>query len=357
MAGFTAVQAHPTFVPRKASASLQKPVVLPATEVTPHGFTANWEKVDNAEAYCVFVYTEHIAPHDETFAVVSEDFDLIDFGTIESPVWGDELYEVLDPYTTLPNWSVYGYTTYVQGMVGGVIYSPYMDLRNDEGKYQVTLTVYAVAGDEVFVHTDGTEKQEQSFKITETGLTTFTLSFTNGRQDTFFYLNNTTSNNFYLDAATVTQELKAGDKAYVMVDLNDAVTEGKTSADFKQLRYAPDAHKVFYDLYAVVREYNDPDDPSRYEQAYSDFSDKMEVVLTPETSLNNLENTSIPFYTTAQGITLQLAEDALVQIYNLAGEQVVSRSYAAGIHPLPLPGGFYLLHLNGTTFKLTIQQQ
>ena len=342
-------------VPLRKGTQLSKPVVLPATNVTKNGFTANWEKVENTEAYCVFVYTEHTAQQDETFTVLHETFDLIDFGNIGNPVWSDELYEDLDLYTSLPNWTVYGYTTYVQGMVGGIVYTPYIDLRNDGGKYTVNLSVYGESGDEIIVESDGTTEEKQSFVLDYTGVKNVTLTFTNGRKDTFFHLHNTKGNEFYVDEVQVTQELKAGDKAYVYVDLQDAVPGTETSADFKKLRYAPDADVVYYDLYAVVREYNDPEHPDRYEQVYSDFSEMMEVVLNPEaTDIEENLNSEISFSTSNEGICIQLQEASNVKIFDVTGRNIINRQYAAGTHNISLSKGLYILNINNKTQKINI---
>ena len=337
-----------------AEVQLQKPVVLEPTNVTEHGFTANWEKVEGAEAYCAFVYTEHVAEKDETFALVTETFDLIDFGTIQSPVWSDELYETLDIYTSLPNWSVYGYTTYAQGMVGGVIYSPYFDARNNEGKYTVMITVYGLSGDEIFVHAEGTKPEKKSFILDHTGLTTTTLEFTNGAQDTYFHINNTKSTDFYLDEAYVFQQLKAGDKAYVTVDLNEAVMAENNSCDFKFLRFAKDATKVYYDVYAAVRVYNNPAHPDRYKQMYSPYSDKM-VVNLKSLSVGAAKAGTFKAFGTDNGLEIVLQNNETVKVYNILGQAVINNSYDAGSHIINLPAGIYIVQIDGRLIKTKIK--
>ncbi len=354
IAGISSVSAKST-PSKRLQSSLEKPIVLPATNVTEHGFTANWQEVKGTEAYCVFVYTEHQATKAEKFYLIKEDFDLIDFGTIENPVWGEELYETLDPYTLLPNWSVYGYTSYAQGMIGGVIYSPYFDARNNGGKYDVTVTVYGQSGDEIFVHTEGSKEEVQSFILKQAGFTTATLSFSNGVQDTYFHINNTKSNDFYIDEASVSQDLKAGEKAYVLVDLNEAVMGENTSCNFKNLRYAPKATKVFYDLYAVVREYNDPQHPDRYTQVYSPFSDKMEVNLGNEGGINEIQATNDKAYSSSNGIELTLTQNRNVQVYNILGQQLINQHFVAGSHKISIEKGIYIVYIDGMTQKLIIK--
>ena len=331
---------------------LTKPIVREATNVSRHGFTANWEAVDNAEAYCVFVYTEHEAKKDETYTLLHEDFDRIDFGEIGNPIWSDEIYENLDMYTSLPNWTVYGYTTYVQGMVGGIVYSPYIDLRNNNGTYDVSIAVYGESGDEIFIESNGSKEEIQSFILEHTGVNYAKLTFTNGIQDTFFHLHNSTGTEFYVDEVQVTQDLKIGDKAYVYVDLNDAVMGTETSVDFNKLRYAPDADIVYYDLYAVVREYNDSEHPDRYQQVYSPFSDKMRVVLNSEvTSINDAYNCN-DF--TINGNIISVDTTTNIKITDLSGRVIINKHYDAGTHSLNLSKGIYLLSINDKTYKINL---
>lgn len=334
---------------------LTKPLVLEPTNVTHHGFTANWKAVDNAEAYCVFVYTEHQADKDETFTVLHEDFDLIDFGSVGNPVWSEELYENLDLYTSLPNWTVYGYTTYVKGMVGGIVYTPYIDLRNNGGVYTVSVSVYGESGDEIFIESNGSKEEKQSFVLEHTGISYATFTFNNGIQDTFLHLHNTTGNEFYIDEVSVTQNLKAGDKAFIYVDLNDAVPASQTYADFKELRYAPDADIVYYDLYAVLREYNDPENPDRYEQVYSPFSDKMKVVLNPEdTGIDNNMNEDVLLKTTPEGIELHLCTTSHIKIFDTTGTLISENILDEGIHNIYLLQGLYIITVNDNKFKINI---
>ena len=350
----TGMYAQAYKIPRTRSVELPKPVTLPASGITEKGFTANWEAVPNAEAYCVFVYTEHIAVTGEEYTLVNETFDSIDFGTIADPVWGDETYQTLDEYTTLPNWSVYAYASFAQGMVSGVIYSPYIDLRNNNGTYKITLTVYGTAGDNIYVHSSGTTDETQSFLLAETGLNTASLTFSNGRQDTYFYINNSTQNDFFLDEVKVTQQLKAGDQAYVLVDLNEAVTDNATSAQFYDLKFAPHAKQLFYDLYAVTREYDDPGNPDEYVQSYSEFSDKMEVNLSGSVGIGTTDTKKIKAYGASDCLCLFLSEAAKVEVYTLTGKLVKSNRFPAGDHRLPIMKGNYIICINGQPHKLYI---
>src|SRR3712207_722844 len=72
--------------------TLAKPQIKPATDITPTSFTANWEAVPGAEAYCVYVYTKKTAPQDGVTVITNEDFGGITSGSLLSPLGGDENY-------------------------------------------------------------------------------------------------------------------------------------------------------------------------------------------------------------------------------------------------------------------------
>lgn len=349
------VTAQPKQIRAQENTTLTKPVVLAPTKITETGFTANWEKVEGAEAYCLFVYTEHIAQKDETFVVAHEGFERIDIGTIEDPVWSDELYETLDYYTDLPDWSVYAYPTYVRSMVGGVLYTPNLDLRNDNGNFDVTVSVYAEKDDEIFVHAEGSNEEIQSFVIDHKGITTKTLHFTNGVQETFVHFNNKTNNNCYYDEITVTQQLKANDKGYVLVALDSAIPGDQTSYTFPKLRFAPTAKKVFYDLYAAARVYNNPEHPDRYQQIYSEYSDKMEVNLIDKGAAELTENDGTRIYNTENGIGIVLTKDQNVKVYDILGHQMVNRQYAQGSHVIDVNKGIYIVYTGTKAYKIIIK--
>ena len=93
---------------RKAdSATLPKPVVKPATDITANSFTANWEAVEGAEGYVVTVYRKDVADTDGEYTLVDEDFAGLTEGSIIEPAGGDEEYVDLSPFTSTPGWGAW----------------------------------------------------------------------------------------------------------------------------------------------------------------------------------------------------------------------------------------------------------
>ena len=155
--GTIATQAQPL---RRANTAnrvqqLEQPQAKPATNITDNAFTANWQPVDDAVAYCVYTYVKNVAEEDGLYTIIDEDFLGITQGSIIEPAGGDEMLVELDDYTVLPGWMAYAYPTFIPSMVDGLLYSPYLDLRNDDGKYRIVLHVFATDGDEIRVESNG----------------------------------------------------------------------------------------------------------------------------------------------------------------------------------------------------------
>lgn len=81
--------------------SLAKPVALPATDVTGDAFTANWERVTNAESYVLTVTDEGVNPNPG--AVIFEDFSKFTGGSEDSPSNSD-VSSRLDDYMGEAGW-------------------------------------------------------------------------------------------------------------------------------------------------------------------------------------------------------------------------------------------------------------
>lgn len=341
--------------------TLDKPVVEPATQVTSAGFTANWQPVEGADAYCVFVYTHKKADADGVYSIIDEDFSAITMGTVGDPVESEDTYTLLDGYTELPNWSVYE-GLFARGMVGGIVYSPYIDLRNDGGRYRVTLDVYsAVPNDSVVVeaHTTGRPTEKVGKRMDPNASGELVFEFSNGGHDTFFSIHNMDAYVFFVDRVRVEQNLKAGDDLYTMVDLNEAVEASEGSyASFPSLTYAPDATQVYYDLYAVKRVYDSAQ--GGYKQYYSPFSDMQAVTLDRPAGIGELasassEDANAWIQGMQGGIEVSLSHAGQVEVYGLSGELLASRELGIGRHRLIVQRGCYIVQAGGKAAKVWVK--
>ena len=325
-------QAAPFKAAKAHRAADGAPVVLPATNVTANGFTANWKAVPGVDGYSVMVFTKTTVPADGTYTVAHEDFNLIAAGSVIEPYWVDEyMIDLSAPewdVVMTPNWSAGPYPSFAGGKIGGVIYSPYMDLTNNGGKYTVEIGVQGQAGAEYMVRSVGTgAEQRQTKKLPLSGYNTLTFEFDNGSHDTFLVF---VDNGFpddpydeskmeaycYLDDVAVMQDLRAGDEVLQLVDINEAVDAPATSCDFTNMRFLYGATTVYYDVIGASLYYPDPDD-WYYETTYTPYSDLQRVDLAAAG---------------ISDITTNPDADTPAAYFNLSGQQVNPEALAPGIY-------------------------
>lgn len=340
---------------KATSTELAKPVVKPATEIANGGFTANWEPVADADYYCTYVYEKTEIQKDGDYTIIAEDFDNITMGSVIEPEWSDEMYVSLDDYTSLPNWTVNGYASYAGGMVGGLVYSPYLDLRNNDGKFSVNLTYYASKGDEIRVYAfnENNESVYKTYICENQGDNNFTVDFDNGWKASFFYVVSMATDPAapaYLDDVTVTQHLKKGDVVYTNVALNESLETNSWKISAQDLRFSLNPDVLYYDVEAVKVDVSG----SRPVYSYSPFSDMQEVQLF-QGGVEAAASDSYRAYGVDGAIAVVAATDAQVEVYNAAGTQLVNETVAAGSSNLPLAPGLYIVKLNNTTTKVIVK--
>lgn len=284
-----------------AQITLTKPETKIATNITSSGFTANWGAVKDADGYCVFVYDRKTVTADGEVTIADEDFNGITSGTLNEPAGGEEEYVDLSAYgyAQTYGWSAYAFPNYIRSMVAGLIYSPYMDLRGNDGKYRVVVDAYCSNGDEIRLESHGKNGREIVTKKAvvdggATGIAEVTFDFDNGSKDLFFtVINNTAKDGApdYFDRIQVKQDLKKGDVVNYMVGgneavdavnetTNDSITSCRLSAP---TRYT--ASKVlYYDMYASATDFSTPSGSMPYTFVVSPFTDLVKVDLTSRTS-------------------------------------------------------------------------
>lgn len=281
-----------------AQKKLDKPCVKPATHITSRGFTANFEPVAEAEGYCVFVYTKTPVTKDGEYTVIDEDFLNVPQGSIISPAGGEENYLVLDEYTETFGWSAYAFPRFITGMVDGLLYSPYLDLRANHGHYKVVITSYCTDGDSMRIESNGKNGKEiRTYQTHITGgavgLSIDTLEFDNGSKDLFFSIINNTAQPTqpgFIDRVQVLQDYKKGEEIITMVAANEAVDavtswgDSTTSCQFTSIPFKGDATTLYYDMYASRTDFSTPHGSTPYTRVYSPFSDLVKVDLSNKDS-------------------------------------------------------------------------
>ena len=339
--GAAAVSAAPLKMAKNVSRGASAPVTLPATNITPEGFTANWEAYPGASLYQVMVFEPVTVSADGEYAILQEDFSLVSKGSTVEPYIPDDMLVDLDElnWAWTPDWLIY-LPVFSKGMVDGIVYSPYIDLTNDEGRFKVTMNVVGYAGAKVVLESNGFDTQTREFTLTENGVNTLVAEFDNGIHDTYLCY---TDYGFpddeegtyaacyaYLDDITVSQQLSAGDTALRLVEVVETEEDsGATSHDFPTLQYRYDAHHLAYDVMAISVYYNDPEDPWDYDVSYSAYSDLQLVDLLAG----------------VQSVATDDA-DAPAQLFNLSGQAVDAATAAPG---------FYIRRQGNRVQKIVIQ--
>ena len=216
-----------------AQITLNKPEAKPATNITSTGFTANWGAVKDCDGYALFVYDRKKVTANGEVTIADENFNGITGGNINEPLGGDEEYVDLSAYgyAQTYGWSAYGFPNFIPSMVAGLVYSPYLDLRGNDGKYKIVVDAYCNNGDEIRIESNGKDGKEIKTMKAQveggaTGIAELTFEFENGCKDLFFsVINNTAKDGApdYFDRIQVKQDLKIGDIINDMIGGNDAV--------------------------------------------------------------------------------------------------------------------------------------
>lgn len=288
-------------MPAQAQVTLDKPVVKPATNITSSRFTANWEQLEGAEHYGLYVYVKQTVTEEGDYVIMDENFSGITEGSIIEPAGGDEDLVFLDEkrFSDYWGWWAYAMPTWIGGMIDGLIYSPYMDLRADGGKYKLIITTYNNDSDEIRVESNGDDgKVTKIYKAVvgdgSTGSSTNTVEFDNGCKGLFFSIINQTAElgtPDYLDRVQVVQHLKPGDAIYTQVYANEDLDAENdwgfaiTSDVVSDLYYAYGETELYYDLQAVAYDWSAPRGSIPYTPVYSEFSDMVKVDLNTKTSV------------------------------------------------------------------------
>ena len=212
---YTSAESEPRKVHVPLTA-LETPTVLPATDITPDGFTAHWEPSYRAMGYILTLNRQVVATADQYVTVVHEDFNkcegYADYADYPAPFYGN-----LDDYTAMSGWSAPNGAVTLDGMLGLdnmwkkwddiSLTSPVMNLSADGGKFTVTLKVKGTKDNVVDVTCGDVVKTHKLTADTEE----FDLTFENGNEASQLVFRFTGEGYLYFDDIYVKQTIHAGD--------------------------------------------------------------------------------------------------------------------------------------------------
>lgn len=125
------------------------PGILPATDITDSGFTANWTAAAGAEGYVLQPVVTHVADGIEPYYIINSDFSKITEGSIEEPVLPQYVVESLSDFIDQPGWvgrmvlRAGGYlgltNNYLNTYGNSLIQSPVLDLSTNNGEVNVEI--------------------------------------------------------------------------------------------------------------------------------------------------------------------------------------------------------------------------
>lgn len=132
---------------------LATPKVLPATDITPAGFTANWGAVDLATGYLLNPKAIHISNGLDPRYLIDADFESITEGTIKNPVPPQYSVYSLNEYIPQKGWLV-RLPYFAKGCLGlsnqlmesygnSLLQSPTLNLSASEGRVNVKMRYLA----------------------------------------------------------------------------------------------------------------------------------------------------------------------------------------------------------------------
>lgn len=346
-------------------ADLDTPEVLPATNVTSTGFTANWTAVDSAAFYEVDVVANLPIASAGTATIEDEGFNGVDMGTETSPAY-HTMQGDLNAYTRYPDW--YGVTLMLaEGKVGmknyaaamgvySMLYTPVYQVSGTPGTVKLSLTADAVNC------SAQTELGVVMVEITETGETpvgdwqfaTLTgtgkqLDFTLGACGSYYiaigfddpadpYGTNAV---VYIDQLKVTQEVEAGATLSRLSHMETAYNPSLHVAVPEELRAA----SFYYYVYGVSF--------GAGGQFYSEPSGIMPVQLP--TKAESTVADGLRLYAEPGQLTVVAVAESEAVIYDASGRAVQAARLAPGANTFALQPGLYFVRSGADTYKALLQ--
>lgn len=350
----------------KVIEELAAPVALPATNVTANSFTANWEAVDGALSYAVGLFRTEKMSEDKTINIIDEDFSKVTIGTLESVEFGKSSEE-LDAYTHTPGW--YGHAHALAsghmvlapfGIDGAYIDTPDLDLSHNNGTFTINLNMaegnygrYYTGGTLTVklyddnADDDGAPVETKTVNFDKADFKDYTVTFSKGSSESWIEFEYNGSNKVFFDNINIAQNLKAGDSYTMLVDEKESET---TSCDI-EADLANPAYTYYYMVGALGKTVN-----SSYEEEdlESDASNAITVSYTGETGISAAADTAAEAKVSAAGgyITVTLAADAPIAVYNISGELIARVAGKAGRNTIATTEHVCIVKVGGKTFKI-----
>lgn len=312
---------------------MNAPEVLEPENISKASFTAKWMPSIYTNAYRCEVYREYTAKEDiEDFVFYSEDFNSLQEGTVDKPIYGSiSQNDAITYYNVLPGYLI-DHGLQANGMLGiynvfkegsgwafGHIYSPVYNMPENRD-YKLKITAHAEIGTKFKISSYNDESKEiQTSRVGTFNQTTqdFEFKFPAGNY-TFFEIDLTEG--YYtllIDKMEICLDMEAGDKISGIVD----ETHSMTATSKFETPYWTENDKIYYQ---IKGEFIQPNEYKTLDFYISEPSAKMYVDYSG-VGIKEATNTTVADVYVANGeLNINVSETQKVTVYNMTGIPVAT---------------------------------
>lgn len=340
-------------------ASLPSPEALAATNITAEGFTANWKAVEKATQYDVKLTRTETMQEAKSVKLLEEDFSGVTAGTLTEPDFG-QLSGDIDHYTKLPGWDTYmpcfanGYAGVSPYGSGGYIRTPGLDLSHSNGAFSLTINMAElqygspVDGGTVSINVYDGETLKETKQVTlKKGFDNYTLDFNCGTAKCYVEISYSGSNKIFIDEMSISQELKEGESYSYLVETKEL--GDVTSCHFN----VPLSENISYSY--RVTAYARTVVGGEIGMLASDPSSAMEVKDIGSSISNVTEAAEAKVYAAEGGIVAELTRDAVINVYNTSGRQIVMTPGHQGTNRINVASGPVIVKIGEKSVKVVVR--
>ena len=348
---------------------MEPPVATEATEVSKDGFRANWTSVENATQYELRVRSEYTIPQSGTFVLADEHFDDINVGTVENPIYNNNIYR-FDQYTEYPDW-IGLYSFIADGMIGlssyyqtpeynmSTIMTPYYKVSTaNPGKIKMNLSAMAVNC------SPGTRLQVILYDV----------------DPVTEYITANSVQYVEINEEMTSYELELGESNYYTIYISFMEPEGEQGVfdmvfvDDIKITQEMEAGTILTRTYNHYTTYNNglyietPDSPQEENFSYSVISINSGGLFYYYSDWSNTiyvdTNTGIGNAVTADGTTItatagqiniSTAEACTVSVFDMSGRTVRQLGTVEGSTSFPIEPGAYIVKCGETVRKVLVR--
>lgn len=352
-------------VAKAPSVSVGTPIALPATDITDDGFTANWQKAENAVYYNVYTSSFYTIPESGEITIENEDFANVTEGTEEAPAYCS-IQASFNGLTKYPNWE--GITTLMaNGKIGlknyyalmnvySTLYTPiYQTTSQNPGAIKISVTAKKVNCSSktslgvciADATSDG--QTEWTLKKFTYDTQTFDFTFTPGYSAYYAAISfsdendpNGTTGIVYIDKVIIRQTF-AQDDVFIRLHSSDIA--------YNNSIYVPTAFKKETETFSYM-----VDAVTNGEEGFIQSDLSNEIFVGGESAIGKAETENgCRVYAAGNSLNIECTEPTDIQIFNLQG-MLVKKTTVNGNESIELEQGMYIVKYNGNARKVLISK-